>query len=186
MGETVGQGVPSDGDVARQPGRLHSGKGRERGKLCLQCVTGRSGAGGRVPPALTQAWGPGPGPRTSRLRVLPMSCREHQPNRVLSGQLCSGKKGGRGLGARGPRGDGQEGVWKGRRAVSELRGGGEMGPHLQSHSSGTGGSPGHLATPAPLPHPPSPRPPPASGVPPEIKRGARRGRLDPTWANDPL
>lgn len=45
-----GRGVPSDGDVARQPGCLRSGKGRECGKPRLQCVTGRSGAGGREAP----------------------------------------------------------------------------------------------------------------------------------------
>ena len=115
----------------------------------------QGGATGRTPPALTHAWGPGPGPRTSRLRVLPTSCREHQPNRVLSGQLCSGKEGGRGLGAWGPRGDGQEGVWKGRRAVSELRGvGGDGAPLTEPQlRGGLSWPPGHPSSPPP-PHQP--------------------------------
>ena len=148
MGETVGWevGVPSDGDVDRQLGRLRSGKGRARGKPCLQCMTAAAAglAGGKRHRAHASHPDPGVGPGTrspdarasGSARVLPGSQAKPSPVGAAV-QREERRGGGWGLGA--PEGTGRSGIWKDGRAVSELRGGGEDGaPRTEPQLRGWG------------------------------------------------
>lgn len=125
----VGGGVPSDGDVDRQLGRLCSGKGRARGKPCLQCVTAAVAglAGGKRHRAPASHPDPGVGPRTRS-----PDAQASGSARILSGSQATpspvgaaGRSGGGGWGLGAPEGTGRSDVCKDGRAVSELRGGRE-------------------------------------------------------------